>query len=142
MVLDCSVTMSWLFADEASKKTDALLPLLIEQGAVVPTLWHLEVANVLTQAQKRNRISAAQVAERISLLEQLPISVDSQTSQRGLREILVLATEYQLSSYDAAYLELAMRAAVPLATVDKALLKAASKAGVETYPGPGVQVMR
>ena len=108
----------------------------------MPTLWHLEVANVLTQAQKRNRISAAQVAERISLLEQLPISVDSQTSQRGLREILVLATEYQLSSYDAAYLELAMRAAVPLATVDKALLKAASKAGVETYPGPGVQVMR
>ena len=69
------------------------------------------------------------------MLEQLPISVDSQTSQRGLREIFVLAAEYQLSSYDAAYLELAMRAAVPLATVDKALLKAASKAGVETYPG-------
>ena len=68
---------------------------------------HLEVANVLTQAQKRNRISAAQVAE-LSSLEQLPISVDSQTSHRGLREIFVLATEYQLSSYDAAYLELAM----------------------------------
>ena len=140
MVLDCSVTMSWLFADEASKKTDALLTLLIEQGAVVPNLWHLEVANVLTQAQKRNRISAAQVAERISLLEQLPISVDGQTNQRGLREIFVLAVEYQLSSYDAAYLELAMRTALPLATVDKALLKAASKTGVETYSTSSPQV--
>jgi predicted nucleic acid-binding protein len=134
MVLDCSVTMAWLFMDEANKRTDALLTLAIEQGALVPNLWHLEVANVLTQAQRRGRISTAQSAERVALLEQLPIVVDPETSGRGLREVLAIATDYQLSSYDAAYLELAMRHALPLATVDKTLAKAARKAGTQVLP--------
>lgn len=134
LVLDCSVTMSWLFADEADEATDALLHSVAEQGALVPSLWHLEVANVLLLAQRQGRISAAQITQCTTLLEQLPITVDAKTNGHGFREVLSCASTYMLSAYNASYLELAMRRALPLATTDEYLVRAAGKAGVLVLP--------
>lgn len=133
-VLDCSIAAAWLFEDKASPKSDKLLEQLREGGAIVPNLWHLEVGNVLIQAEKRGRITAAQIAVRLELLGNLPISTDTETSPRAFREILILGRLQALTTYDAAYLELAIRRGVPLATQNKALVQAATAKQVETLP--------
>ena len=133
-VLDCSIAAAWLFDDEASPKTDELLQSLRNAKAIVPSIWHLELGNVLVQAEQRNRITAAQIANRIELLKTLPISTDHETSGRAFNEILNIARERKLTTYDAAYLELAMRTNHPLATLDKALIRAALLANVVTLP--------
>ena len=134
-VLDCSIAAAWLFEDEARPETDDLLEQLRDGGALVPNLWHLEVGNVLVQAEKRGRINVAQISARLDLLASLPIVTDAETSPRAFREILSLARSEALTTYDAAYLELALRRGVPLATQDKALVRAAKAAKVETLPG-------
>jgi predicted nucleic acid-binding protein len=122
--------VTWCFADEASASTDALLDQMQEQGAVVPQLWHLEIGNVLTQAERRGRITAGDMAARIELLRRLPIVTDDETAGRALRDILALAREQRLTTYDASYLELAARRGLPLATRDTALQKAADRLGL------------
>ena len=124
-VLDCSVTISWLFEDEASKTTDNILDKLKENGAYVPNLWHLEVANVLIQASKRGRIETKTIPERLNVLSMLPIKTDIETHHKAFTTIIYLAEEQKLTSYDAAYLELALRRNFPIATKDTALRKAA-----------------
>ena len=131
-VLDCSIAVAWLFDDEASPETDALLGRLRDDGALVPGHWRLELGNVLTQAERRNRIAGAQIAAYLDLLDRLPIVTDAETERRALREILTLARTESLTTYDAAYLELAMRRNVQLATRDRALIRAARGIGVET----------
>lgn len=133
-VLDCSIAVAWLFDDEASPETDALLDRLKDDGALVPGLWRLELGNVLAQAERRNHIAAAQVAAYLDLLERLPIVTDAETESRALREILTLARTENLTTYDAAYLELAMRRNMELATRDKALIQAARGVRVKTLP--------
>lgn len=133
-VLDCSIAVAWLFDDETSPETDALLDRLKADGALVPGLWRLELGNALTQAERRNRIAAAQIAAYLDLLDRLPIVTDAETESRALREILTLARTENLTTYDAAYLELAMRRNVELATRDRALIRAARDIGVETLP--------
>jgi len=133
-VLDCSVAAAWFLEDESTKKTDALLNLLTDGSAHVPNLWHLELGNVLVQAEKRGRITAAQISIVLELIGGLPITTDSETDSRAFREILTLARTENLSTYDAAYLELAMRRGLPLATLDKALLRAARRVKVKTLP--------
>ena len=133
-VLDCSVAANWLFDDEATPETDALLDQLKEEGAVVPGIWHLEISNVLVRAERRKRISTAKVAAYLQLLRRLAIVTDTETDERALRETLMLAREWTLSTYDAAYLELAMRRGKPLATLDRALIRAARYAAVEILP--------
>lgn len=133
-VLDCSIAVAWLFDDETSPETDALLDRLKADGALVPGLWRLELGNALTQAERRNRIAAAQIAAYLDLLDRLPIVTDAETESRALREILTLARTENLTTYDAAYLELAMRRNVELATRDRALIQAARDIGVETLP--------
>ena len=133
-VLDCSVAVAWLFDDEASPETDALLDRLRDDGALVPGLWRLELGNVLVHAERRNRIAAPQIAAYFDLLDRLPIVTDAETESRALREILTLARTANLTTYDAAYLELAMRRNAELATRDKALIRAARGVGVETLP--------
>ena len=130
-VLDCSVTIAWLFKDEASPKTDKLRATLVETEALVPALWPLEVANVLLVATRKGRLKRAEVPRVVELLSALPITVDARTAPQALGATFSLAHEYGLSAYDAAYLELATREAVPLATLDKALAKAAKRCGVE-----------
>lgn len=133
-VLDCSIAAAWLFEDEAHADTDNLLAQLRDEGALVPNLWHLEVSNVLIQAEKRDRITAAQIAVRLELLASLPIVTDTETGPRAFREILTLARAQNLSSYDAAYLELATRHGLALATKDRALIRAANSCNIKTLP--------
>ncbi len=133
-VLDCSVAVSWLFEDEARTDTDALQPMLADEGGCVPALWLLEVANVLMQAERRGRIDAPGADERLDLLESLPLLVDTEHSASVNRQVVRLARAYRLTSYDAAYLELALRKGLPLATLDKAMRAAADTEGVACLP--------
>ena len=133
-VLDCSIAVAWLFEDEATPETDALLDRLKEDSALVPGLWHLELGNVLAQAERRKRISAARMAAHLERLGRLPIVTDTETGRRAFRETLTLARTHGLTTYDAAYLELAMRRGVELATRDKALMRAARGVEVQTLP--------
>lgn len=130
-VLDCSVAAAWLFEDEANTQTDNLLMRLKNDGAFIPNLWHLEVGNVLIQAEKRGRITAPQVLVRLELLGRLPITTDIETTRNTFRKIMTLARSQELTTYDAAYLELATRKNIPLATQDKALIRAANAMQVE-----------
>lgn len=130
-VVDCSITMSWCFEDEADSYADSVLELLADSEAIVPSVWPLEVANVLLVAERRKRLSEAASAQFITLMNELPITVDQDTSRRALNEIRFIARQQGLSSYDAAYLELAMREGVALATKDDKLRKAARKCGAK-----------
>ena len=132
IVLDCSIVMAWCFEDEASRETDALLDSLTNRSARVPSIWTLEVANVLLVAERAHRLKEAETAQFLALLQSLPIHVEVDTSQYALREILALGREHHLSSYDAAYLELAMRKGLPLATKDHRLRQMAAKLGIES----------
>ncbi len=134
LVLDCSVAVAWCFEDEASPETDAILERVRDEGALVPALWHLELGNVLVQAERRERLSAADTTTRLELIADLPIATDDETPTRALREILTLARAEGLTTYDAAYLELAMRKGLPLATKDRTLRDAAKRAGVASLP--------
>lgn len=129
-VLDCSVAVAWCIDDEAAPATDALLAQARDQGVWVPGLWPLELANVLLQAVRRGRLGVAEVTARLELLRTLPLQVDDQTASRAWREILALARTEDLTTYDAAYLELALRRGLPLATQDKALRQAAARNGI------------
>ena len=135
-VLDCSVALAWLFQDEASPNTDQLLKKLRDDdsSAIVPNLWRLELGSVLAQAERRGRITAAQLTTALELVRGLPIATDAETDSRAFREILNLARTTSLTTYDASYLELAMRHGVPLATLDKALIRAARGVAVKTLP--------
>ncbi|UYM18070.1 type II toxin-antitoxin system VapC family toxin [Endozoicomonas euniceicola] len=135
-VLDNSVTMRWV--SETQKVQDQeyaerVLKSLIESDALVPNLWHLEVVNISLGMERRGELSTADTEGFIAQLENLPIYVDALTSNEAFGRIATLARSYKLSSYDAAYLELAIRESIPLATLDKDLGKAARKAGVDTY---------
>jgi predicted nucleic acid-binding protein len=129
VAIDASVTAAWCFADEATAASDALRAGLIDQGAVVPVLWHAESANVLLVAERRKRITPDRCAELLELLGELPIETDDGT-QRIRGPVVRLARTHRLTVYDAIYLELAIRRELPLATRDKDLRKAALSAGV------------
>lgn len=133
-VLDCSVAAAWLFEDEAAPETDALLDRLADGSAWVPLHWRLEVGNVLVQAARRDRIAPAQVAASVDFVDSLPIEIDAETDSRSLREVLALARSARLTTYDAAYLELALRRGLALATQDRALVRAARGLKVKTLP--------
>lgn len=128
-VLDCSTTLSWLLPDEDSSQHTHLLEEVATRGALVPSLWSYEVANALLMASRRSRITLAQRDKVLTLLKDLPITIDYESSLNCWYESLRLAEKYQLTAYDASYLELAMRHKLPLATFDKALNQAAKKAG-------------
>jgi predicted nucleic acid-binding protein len=132
-VLDCSVALSWFFADELSAYADAVLLRLPSAAAVVPTLWHLEIANGMIQGEKRRRSTPAQAARFAEFLSPLPIAVDGDTAARAWSDILHVARTFALSAYDAAYLELALRRGLPLAAGDGRLKDAAASAGVPAF---------
>jgi predicted nucleic acid-binding protein len=129
-VIDNSVVMSWCFKDETSKYTDAMLDYLEQATAYVPAIWPLEVSNVLLIAERRKRLSQSDSSRFISLLLELPIIVEPESPERMLSTILALAREYKLSSYDASYLDLAMRKGLPIATTDKNIIAAAKRSRV------------
>ena len=134
MVLDASVALAWVLEGEATADTEDLLERVGGGGALVPALWHLEVANALGVAELRERVTGPDVDEGIEMLGRLPIAVDSETADRAFGETRGLARYHGLSAYDASYLELASRTGLPLATLDNGLRRAAGAAGVETLP--------
>ncbi len=129
-VVDASVALAWHFDDEVSEYADRVLERLREDQAFVPAIWPLEVANGLLIAERRKRLSAAKLARAVELTQELAISVSEQGAEVALGPVLDLARAEKLSAYDAAYLELAMREGLPLATRDAALQAAARRVGV------------
>lgn len=129
-VLDCSATIPWVFASEATPATDALLDnLAVGAKAWVPALWHLELGNVLLGAQRKSRIDKAGIEQFLSALDVYDIEVDPETMAVAWSKTLSFAESYGLTVYDAAYLELALRRGLPLATLDGSLRTAMRKAG-------------
>ena len=140
-VLDASVTMSWLLSD--GKPADrayarAVLEALKASAthADVPVTWGLEAANVIARAEARGLLSEAQSEAFLEMLGSAPIRVDEATFSKSLADTLHLARRHGLSSYDASYLELALRTGLPLATLDRDLANAARKAGVKRFKAP------
>lgn len=135
-VLDNSVTMRWLFGD--GSPTDQayakhVLASIADGNVLVPGVWSLEVANVIARAESKYGLTEARSSEFIHALQQMHIQVDPETSDHAMRNTLQLARRYNLSAYDAAYLELALREGLPLATLDAGIEKAAKKAGARRF---------
>ena len=130
-VLDSSVTLAWLLQDEANERTEALADRLEHENAYVPSIWPLEVGNALMTALRRKRISNVEFDRAISALSALPIDVDTTAA---LPEVLLIAQRFGLTSYDAAYLELAQRRGFPLATLDGKLRQVCKALKVTVLP--------
>ena len=130
-VLDCSVAMAWVFADEATEATARLLDSLVGDRAYVPSLWPVEVASVLLAATRRGRIGSEEWPAICANLEALPIEIDPVSPSRAWGAALDLARRHELSAYDAMYLELAVRLQIPLATLDRKLRTAGQAAGID-----------
>lgn len=130
LVLDASATLAWVFGDEATPAIHEVFDRVAENGASVPGLWRLEVANGLTMATRRGRIDPQFRAAALADLAVLDIAVDAHTDGHAWQETLSLADQYRLTLYDAAYLELALRSRLALATLDTDLRQAAGAAGV------------
>jgi predicted nucleic acid-binding protein len=133
LVIDNSIVMAWCFLDERTEYVGAVKAFLENNTAIQPVVWPLEAGNVVTVAVRRKRISREDGSLFLSLLESLPIEVESGSPSRMFREVYALAEEHQLSTYDASYLDLALRRELPLATQDKALIRAAAECGVALF---------
>ncbi len=129
-ILDCSMTMAWCFDGEATPYTDGIRDRLGEAKAFVPALWPFEVANVILIGERRNRLDRARSLRFINLLSRLPIVIDELLTGRVFADVVALARDHRLSGYDAAYLELALRRSLPLATLHQKLAAAARAVGV------------
>jgi predicted nucleic acid-binding protein len=129
-VLDASATLAWCFEDERTAPAASMLERLRDQEALVPPLWLLELANGLVVAERRGRITRAESTRFLGLVSELPIRIDQTSTLNLASSVMELAREYELSAYDAAYLELALRLGQPLATLDERLRSAADRAGV------------
>lgn len=132
-VLDCSVTMAWCFADESDPYSDQVLESLTAGEAFVPAVWPLEVANVLSVGERRQRVTETNAWRFVQLLNRLRIHIDPLSGDLSVERLFALAREFSLSAYDASYLELAARRKLPLATLDKRLLSAAQSVGVRPF---------
>jgi predicted nucleic acid-binding protein len=131
LVLDASITLSWCFPDEGSGYAQGILDMLGNgTSALVPAIWPFEIANGLLAGERRKRLSLAQVTSVLERIGVLPISVEPVRTDLAFVQVLAVARQHQLSEYDAAYLELALRQALPLATLDESLQRAARTAGV------------
>ena len=129
-VVDCSVAMAWLFSDEATPKTAALLNRLATETALVPSWWFIEITNVLAMAESKGRITPTQSDAFVADLGKLGIERDDEAPDRAFTSLLALCRRHRLTSYDAIYLDLAVRRNLPLATLDEDLRKSAKKLGV------------
>ncbi len=130
LVIDSSITLAWFFEDERSEAADAVLMQVTELGAVAPALWRLEVANALQIAIRRKRINAAFRDASLADLRALKVAIDLETDRQAWTTTLELAERWRLTLYDAAYLELAQRVGLPLATLDQELRSAATALAV------------
>jgi predicted nucleic acid-binding protein len=135
LVLDSSVALAWIYGDETTDAIRAVFDEVAAAGAAVPALWRLEVGNSLTVAVRRGRIDADFRRAALADLALLDITTDQHTDVHAWGETLILADRHRLTLYDAAYLELAQRRALPLATLDGALCAAAQTVGIGLLGG-------
>jgi len=133
IVIDASVALAWCFPDEASDYADGVLVALEDRTAMVPAIWSAEITNALLVGERRKRIRQPEARRFIELLKGLSILEDGQPFAETVSNVLPLAREYDLSAYDAAYLDVAVRHGAPLATLDAALQKAGRTAGVKIF---------
>jgi predicted nucleic acid-binding protein len=132
-VLDASVALRWFLDHPVPVYANRVKQLLLKGSrAVVPALWHLEMSNALVLSERRSILTGADVDQAMIDLEQIVAQVvDTDSSVISVRQSMATARAFQLSAYDAAYLDLARRERLPLATLDEQLRAAATHAGVE-----------
>lgn len=135
LIIDASIVAAWLFEDEASTVADRALVRVATSGGRVPGIWPFEVANVVAGAERRGRVPPERADRMLAALTALPIEVDDRAPGAALVTLVGVARAHRLTAYDAAYLELAIRAGLPLATLDDALAAAAVRAGVSLFEG-------
>jgi predicted nucleic acid-binding protein len=133
LVVDASVALAWCFPDERNAYAQAVLEELRHRKGIVPSLWPLEITNAILVGERRGRVAPTDVSRFLALLSELSFAIDTLTAQRCVGAILPLARANALSAYDAAYLELAMREGLVLATIDDKLRKAAKASGVDVF---------
>ena len=133
LILDASVTMAWCFEKSRTPVTDAALDAIRDDRAIVPALWALEVGNVLAISERRGLIDERAIANFLALLETIPKEIHDQHLGSSFGDVLRLARMHRLTTYDAVYLELALRLRIPLATLDAPLVAAAEKAGAPLF---------
>jgi len=132
-VVDASIALAWCFPDEAGEYADVVLDALEGRTMLVPTIWPLEIVNALQVGERRKRIRRPDSQRFVELLKGLNIFLDTQPWADTISNVLPLAREHNLSAYDAAYLDLAVRQAAPLATLDAGLKKATFAAHIEIF---------
>jgi predicted nucleic acid-binding protein len=131
-VIDSSIALAWALPDETSKQAERFLSRISIRSILwVPSLWWYETANALLMAQRRKRLTEADRIRLMELYRRLPIRTDVVLDSDSMSRFHTLAIEYNLSAYDAAYLELAQRRGLGLATVDRSLRLAAQRAGMK-----------
>lgn len=131
-VIDSSIALAWALPDETSKEAERFLSRISIRNVLwVPALWWYEIANALLVAQRRKRLTEAERIRLIELYRALPIRTDMMLNSDVMGRFQTLAIEHRLSAYDAAYLELAQRMGLGLATVDRSLRSAAQRAGIK-----------
>jgi predicted nucleic acid-binding protein len=133
IVVDASVALAWCFPDEESAYANSILVALENQTILVPAIWSVEIANALVVGERRKRIRRPEMGRFLELLKVLSIVEDRQMFADAINNFLALAQLHKLTAYDAAYLDLAARFAVPLATLDGELQKAARTAGIGIF---------
>lgn len=134
IVVDASMAIAWLFDDENTADAHAVMRRVVAEGALVPTLWRLEVANVLRNAVRRGRCDQVYADRSLARLGRLAIHSDEDTDRQAWGVTRQLSQEENLTLYDAAYLELALRKRIPLASCDAALIAAAKRRAVDVLP--------
>ncbi len=133
LVIDASMSGSWCFPEEATPLSEAVFDSVARSGASVPMLWMFEMASILAVGERRGRLEAAAAAVIRDALVDLPIELDQTRTLRTISDLVDLARKYDLTTYDASYLELALRTGATLATRDAALEHAAQRAGVPLF---------
>jgi predicted nucleic acid-binding protein len=136
IVIDASITVAWCYEDAATPLSEVVLQHVRTDRAIVPAVWPLKVANAILTGERRGRLSDANTERFLSLLQAMSITVDEETSVQAWTSILALARRFALSSYHSAYLELALRRGVAIATTDRQIVAAARDLGVLLIESP------
>lgn len=133
-VADASVAIAWVHPAQATAETDAMLDHLASGGSlVVPALWPLEVANALTVLRRRRKLTSDEARTAIEIIRELPAVIDHEAAAIAFTRLVDLASEHELTIYDATYIELATRRQLPLASNDARMKQAAIRSGVDLW---------
>lgn len=135
VVVDASVALAWCFPDETNAAADRILAELEKYTLLIPAIWPLEIVNAVLVGARSHRLREPEAQRFLELLQSLPLMEDTEPVSESAIRVYPLARKYDLSAYDAAYLELAARRNASLATVDKKLRKAAERAGLSIFAG-------